>query len=106
MNKGATYCYTFQAMGQKIESKGLITEHKVFRHYAYQSTAGPFPFKGGFTFEEVDRFVKVTAYGKAEPGGYFSMAGPMIGLLLGRQINTMLHTLKDIIEERTPGSAG
>ncbi|OGQ97990.1 MAG: hypothetical protein A2521_03360 [Deltaproteobacteria bacterium RIFOXYD12_FULL_57_12] len=98
MAAGSTYLYTFQTMGQRIETTGVITEFEPFRRYAYQSVSGPFPIRGGFLFQEVDGFVEVTAFGMAEPSGYFSMAGAVIGILLSRQINATLRTLKDILE--------
>lgn len=100
MAVGATYRYKFKAMDNEIETHGVITAYRAFSEYAYEATSGPFPIKGGFKFQEVDGFVEVTVYGEAEPSGYFSMAGPLIGMLLGRQLRTTLQNLKEILESR------
>jgi len=98
IRKGTTYCYTFQAFGSVLETSGVITEYEPFHRYQYQSTSSPFPIKGGFSFQKVDDFIEVTAFGEAESGGYFSMAQPIIGLVLGRQLKVMLQTLKELLE--------
>lgn len=101
MTVGTTYRYSFQAMGNVVETTGEITEYLPFSSYSYRTTSSPFPIKGGFSFEEVDEFVKVTAFGEAEPGGYFSMAKSMISLMLGRQLRMMLQNLKEILEDKS-----
>ena len=97
---GATYSYSFKAMGQVIETSGVITEYQPFSRFSYKSTSGPFLINGGYRFVAKDRFVEVTAYGSAETEGYFAIANAMIGLVLGRQLNTMLQTLKETLEGR------
>jgi hypothetical protein len=95
---GATYRYVLQAMGYTVETEGIITEYQPYSLYCYQSTSGPFSIRGGFSFEQVQNFVRVTAFGEAEPGGYFAMAEAIIGLLLGRQLKITLQTLKEVLE--------
>ncbi|MEW6220047.1 MAG: SRPBCC family protein [Thermodesulfobacteriota bacterium] len=104
---GATYRYTFEAMGQVVETTGVITEYQPCRRYAYRSLTGPFPIEGGFTFaEEEDGFVLVTAFGGADPGGYFPMARSIVGLLLGRTLLTTLRSLKELLESGRPPASG
>jgi hypothetical protein len=98
IGKDTTYRYSFKALGSVLETSGIITAYEPFLGYQYQSTSSPFPIKGGFSFQEVDDFVEVTAFGEAESSGYFSMAQPLIGLMLGRQLKIMLQTLKEILE--------
>ena len=98
IRKGTTYRYTFKVIGSVLETTGIITAYEPYYSYLYQTTSSPFPIKGGFSFQEVDDFVKVTAFGEAESGSYFSMAQPLIGLMLGRQLKIMLQTLKEILE--------
>jgi uncharacterized protein YndB with AHSA1/START domain len=100
IHKGTTYRYSFKALGNVLETSGVITEYEPFHRYQYQSTSSPFPIKGGFSFQEVDDFVEVTAFGEAESGGYFSMAQSLIGLMLGRQLKVMLQTLKELLESK------
>lgn len=95
----ATYQYTFQAAGSIIETQGKITEYALNNRYAFQSTDGPFPITGSFSFEDADGFTEVTASGEADPGGYFSMAKGILSLLLGRELNLSLRTLKEILEK-------
>jgi uncharacterized protein YndB with AHSA1/START domain len=98
IREGTTYRYTFKALGSVFETSGVITAYEPFTSYRYQSTSSPFPIQGGFNFKQVDDFVEVTAFGEAESDGYFSMAQPFIGLMLGRQLQIMLQTLKDHLE--------
>ncbi len=97
---GTTYSYSCQVVGHVIETSGVITEYQPFSRYCYQSTSGPFPIKGGFSFKKVNEFVQVTAFGEAETEGYFSMAKFMIGIMLERQINKTLQNLKETLENR------
>lgn len=98
VGKGSTYRYTFGGMGHLIETAGVITEYNFLQNYHYETTSSPFPIKGGFQFEQIDAFVKVTAFGEADPGGYFSMAQGIIGLMIGRQLYTMMRNLKQVME--------
>lgn len=95
---GATYRYTFEAMGKTIETVGQITEYQPPARYTYESTDSPFPIRGGFNCKQAGEFVEVTAFGQAEPTGFFAMAGPLIGMLLGRQLNDTLRNLKELLE--------
>ena len=98
IRKGTTYRYTFHALGKLYETSGVITEYQALQRYMYQTTSSPFPIKGGFSFQQVDDFVEVTAFGEAESSGHFSVAQSIISLLLGRQLKVMLQNLKDMLE--------
>ena len=47
---------------------------------------------------QAGEFIEVTVFGQAEPTGSFAMAGPLIGMLLTRQLNVTLLNLKKLLE--------
>jgi hypothetical protein len=95
--------YTFQFLGQRIETTGEFTEYEPNSKYSYKATSGPFPIEGGFICETVEGGTKVTAWGDAEFGGFFKVAEPLALHLFARQLETSLKSLKDILEAEAQG---
>jgi uncharacterized protein YndB with AHSA1/START domain len=98
MSAGSTYRYTFQLLGQRIETTGEFPEYEPNSKYSFKATSGPFPIKGGFICEAVEGGTKVTMWGEAEFGGFFKVAEPLALRLFMRQLETSLKSLKDILE--------
>ena len=95
---GTTYRYTFKAMGKTVQTTGKIIEYQPPAWYTYESTDSPFPIRGGFKCKQAGEFIEVTVFGQAEPTGSLAMAGPLIGMLLTRQLNVTLLNLKKLLE--------
>jgi len=98
MGVGTTYRYVSQLLGRRIETDGEITEYEPNRKYSFKSTSGPFPIEGVFTFEAADGGTKVTLTVKADVGGFFKMAEPLVARMINRQFETDVNTLKDVLE--------
>ncbi len=97
---GSTYRYITQIAGQKVETAGEVTEYAANQKYAFKSTSGPFPLKGGFAFESAPGGTHVRFFAAAEPGGFFKLAEPILAGTLQKQMETSLGNLKKFLEAR------
>jgi uncharacterized membrane protein len=97
---GATYKYTMQLAGQKLETVGQVTEFEPNSKYAFKSTSGPIPLKGEFTFESAEGGTHVRMSAEGEPGGFFKLAEPLLNNATRQQIETSLANLKKLLEAR------
>lgn len=101
LGKGTTYRYKFQALGRVVDTSGIISEYSPGRRFSFSATASPFPITGGFDFQEDSDGVRLTVFAVAEPAGFASLAGPLIGMVAAREMNNTLQTLKKLIEDRS-----
>lgn len=96
---GSTYRYVTQMAGQKkLETAGEVTEYVHNAKYAFKSTSGPFPLKGGFAFESAAGGTQVRFFAEAEPGGFFKLAEPILVGTMQKQMQTSLGNLKKLLE--------
>jgi hypothetical protein len=60
--------------------------------------AGGAPMSGEYRLEPLDRATRLTATGYVEPRGFFKMAGPLFDSMAGRELETSLGHLKELLE--------
>ena len=66
-----------------------------------KSIKGPVSVESGYTFEAVsEKQTKVTVHGKADVGGVFSLAEPVIERMAQRQWEASFENLKDVLESQ------
>jgi uncharacterized protein YndB with AHSA1/START domain len=92
-------------LGRRFEVTGDVTEYVSNRNYTTKSTV-PFPAEGTLSVEPVAGGTKVTIGGRAEPGGFFKLAEPILGRIAKRQFQAQLDTLKEILEAPVPTKSG
>jgi hypothetical protein len=63
-----------------------------------KSTSGPIPTEVDIIVESVDGGTKFTISAKAETGGFFKLAEPLVARMLDRQWDTNAGNLKDLLE--------
>lgn len=90
--------YTMQLFGRRLETASVVTEYEPNRKFSWKATSGPFPMKGGSTFEAVEAGRRVAQFIEGEPGGFFSLAEPLVVRMYRRQMQSDLLNLKEILE--------
>lgn len=85
-------------LGRRVEQTLEITAYEPPASFGFKSVSGPFKSKMTLTFENVDGGTKVTEAVDVESGGFFGVADPLFARMLGRQFDTNLHTMKDLVE--------
>jgi len=102
---GTTCREVRRLLGLQIETTGEVTEWEPNRRTTIKSTSGPVSMQGTCTFEPVEGGTRVTAVTQVDIGGLFNLAGPALGRIAQRQIDTDVATLKDLLESGDGGKS-
>ncbi len=99
---GTTYRSVSKFLGRRIETTLEVTEHEPPRKQCVRVTSGPIPAVGCYLLEPADggggtRFTQTL---EAEAGGFFRLAEPLVARAYGRQLQSDMATLKDLLEAR------
>ncbi len=95
---GRAWIDTVQFLGRRMEVPFQLTDWQADRKLGFQSTGGPIPMQGSYTFESSGDGTQVTFQLTGEPGGFFKLAEPVLMKMLQRQWQTNLANLKDVLE--------
>ena len=95
---GRAWIDVVQVLGRRMEIPFRLTDQQADRKLAFQSTGGPIPMQGSYTFEPNGDSTQVTFLLTGEPGGFFKLAEPVLMQILQRQWQTNLANLKDVLE--------
>jgi uncharacterized membrane protein len=99
---GRAWTDVVQFLGRRLEIPFQLTEWQPDRQIAFQSTGGPIPMQGSYTFESTPEGApagaQVTFLLTGEPGGFFKLAEPVLMQILQRQWQTNLANLKDVLD--------
>jgi hypothetical protein len=95
---GRAWIDTVQFLGRRMEVPFQLTGWQTDQKITFQSTGGPIPMQGRYSFAPNGAGVQVTFQLTGEPGGFFKIAEPVLMRLLQRQWDTNLANLKDVLE--------
>ena len=95
---GTTISAVANVLGRRIENIQKVTAYEPNSMFAIKATSGPAKNEDEFTFKPVAGGTKVTRTTKAEVGGFFKMAEPLVARMLKRQFETNFANLKDLLE--------
>jgi uncharacterized membrane protein len=95
---GTTLSGVANPLGRRAESTQEVTEYEPNSKFAIKSTSGPVTSEDAYIFESVAGGTRVTRVVKAELGGFFRMAEPLVVRMMRRQFETNFATLKDLLE--------
>ena len=95
---GRAWIDTTQVLGRRMETPFQITDWQLNQKVGFQSTGGPIPMQGSFSYAPNGAGVQVTFLLTGEPGGFFKLAEPVLVRLIQRQWDTNLANLKDVLE--------
>ncbi len=103
MGVGATFTSKYTYGGKTHDLDYEVTAYEPQRHFATQSTEGPFPFKGELDLERAGQGTKVTNTIDAGSDGLFTtitftLLGPLVRMSMRRQLHKELVALKTILE--------
>ena len=97
--EGTRFTTVAKYLGRSFETSFEVIIHDPPHRHTDRSMGGPFPQEYTHIFEEVEggktRLTEVT---KGEPGGFFTLAGPLLEIAGRRQFRADLETLKDLLE--------
>jgi hypothetical protein len=65
---------------------------------AIRATSGPIPFSGGYRLEPAGAGTSFTVHGELDAHGFFKLAEPVFARIAGRELETNLAHLKDLLE--------
>lgn len=97
LRPGAVVREVRRFLGVKVVTIRELTTYAPPRASSFANRTGPVPYSGCYRFEAVDGGTKVTATGEIE-GGFFKLAEPVFARIAGRELETSLAHLKDILE--------
>jgi uncharacterized protein YndB with AHSA1/START domain len=95
---GRAWIDVVQFLGRRMEVPFQLTGWQINQKIAFQSTGGPIPMQGSYSFAPNGEGVQVTFLLTGDPGGFFKLAEPVLMRLLQRQWDTNLANLKDVLE--------
>jgi carbon monoxide dehydrogenase subunit G len=85
-------------LGVRIETGWEVTEYEPTTKSAIRSTSGPIPFSGGYRLEPAGGGTSFTVSGELDAHGVFKLAEPVFARMAGRELETNLAHLKDLLE--------
>jgi uncharacterized membrane protein len=88
-------------LGRRIENTQEVFKYRPNIKFAIKSASGPGENEDEFIFEPVEGGTKVTRVTKADIGGFFRIAEPLVTRMLNRQFQTNFANLKDMLEAKS-----
>jgi uncharacterized membrane protein len=103
---GARFRDRIGLLGRSFESDFELTAYEPGRRLAFRSVSGPFPLETDERFEPLGDDTRVTMTVRAEPGGFFRVAQPVLQRMLQRQLDASLANVKDLLGARRGAPSG
>jgi carbon monoxide dehydrogenase subunit G len=94
---GTTYRIINRIFGRRIEGEAVVNEYELNQKYATVNQSG-LPIETERTFEAVNGGTKVTFAVKAEVGGLFNIAKPVLERIGKRRLESDAAKAKELIE--------
>jgi uncharacterized protein YndB with AHSA1/START domain len=104
MRQGTKVHQMAKFLGRRIDVTAEITEYEVNKKFAMKTSA-PFPLVVTNLFEAAGAGTRVTAIVEGEVGGFFKLGEPIVARIAQKQFQTVLDTLKEILEAQVPAKA-
>lgn len=96
---GSTSQSEIRFLGVPLTVTWEVTDYQPPKKIAVKSIEGPVSVKASYTFEAASEGqTKVSVSGKAEVGGIFSVAEPLVERMAQRQWDASFENLKDVLE--------
>jgi len=89
-------------LGVRIETAWEVTEYEPTTKSAIRATSGPIPFSGGYRLESAGSGTSFTVHGELDAHGFFKLAEPVFARIAGRELETNLAHLNDLLEASSP----
>jgi uncharacterized protein YndB with AHSA1/START domain len=92
---------TSKFLGRRFSYTIEIRHVEPDAHIEMVTTAGPFPMTIHYQLDDQAEGTRMRIRALGEPGGFFSLAAPLLGRSVRRQIGLDLETLKEVLESRS-----
>jgi uncharacterized membrane protein len=102
MRTGTRWQEARRFLGKRIETVLELTEYEPNTRSAVKMVSGPVPLTGTYTFEPVDGATRFTVTGELDAHGFFKLAEPVFARITGRELESNLGHLKDLLEAGEP----
>ena len=88
-------------LGVRVEMGWEVTEYEPTASSAIRSISGPIPLSGSYRLEPADDGTRLTVTGELDAHGFFKLAEPVFARITGRELESNLGHLKDLLEAST-----
>ncbi len=95
---GSTIRQGGKFLGREMTGTGEVTAWDPPNHIGVRSLTGPVPFESTTTLESRENGTLLTVKTRAEPGGFFKLAGGLLRRQLLKQLDEDFETLKKMME--------
>ena len=95
---GTTFVLSLALMGKSADATQEVTRFEPNRVYTQSTTSGPIPTEITITLTENGSTTTVHNVTEADISSLGRLAGPLVQRTIRRQLESDLHTLKDILE--------
>ena len=102
MRVGTRWKEVRRFLGKRIETVLELTEYEPNKRSAVKMVSGPVPLSGTYAFEPIDGGTSFTVGGEIDAHGFFKLAEPVFARITGRELESNLGHLKDLLEAEEP----
>jgi uncharacterized membrane protein len=88
-----------QFLGIRVETTWEVTEYEPTRTSSIKAVSGPVPLSGRYVLESVNGGTRFTVLGELDAHGLFKLAEPVFARMTGRELESNLGHLKDLLEQ-------
>lgn len=85
-------------LGLRIPLEWEVTEYEPTTRSAIKSVSGPVPLSGSYVLEAQEGGTRLTVSGELNAHGLFMLAEPVFARITGRELESNLGHLKDLLE--------
>lgn len=97
---GTQFTSVRKLMGRKMESSVEFVAYEPNSKVTFKNTPGSMPMEASYLFESTVEGTRLTTTIELQPGGFMSLAEPMIAASLRREMESNFGDLKDLLESR------
>lgn len=95
---GTKYAFVRKFLGRKLEASNEFIAYEPNALVTFRTTSGPMPVEASYRFEPTAVGAKVTCTIEMRPGGFSSLAEPLIAASVRREMEAEFGYLKDLLE--------
>jgi hypothetical protein len=100
---GARVERTASFLGRRIDYVNEVVELEPSARLHMRSVQGPFPMEITYAFADAPGGTRVGIRVQGDAGGFYRLAGPVLGAAVKRSVSGDLKRLKALLEDRPPG---
>jgi hypothetical protein len=99
MGVGTQIDEVYSFLGRKMDGKLEITEFEPGKRITTKSISGPFHIQYAYNLEEGNGGTQFTIDMEMKPEGFFTLAEPIVGANLKKDLEMNLASLKKVLEK-------